>query len=102
MLHIDTNRKDFIKDAGDSAVAFTWATSIGSAANAQAPAAAFDIATTFTGFMKDIGGTPADGGGKVSFNGEDPILRSHFRIGAAMALPAMRANLGAPSIRRAQ
>jgi hypothetical protein len=67
---LNNDRREFIKGAG---------------ANAQAPPAAFDISTTFTGFIKDIGGTPDDGGGKASFTGEDPILRSHFRIGTATA-----------------
>ncbi len=36
----------------------------------------------------------------MTFTGEDPILRSHFRIGAAMALPAMAAAVGAAAIWR--
>ncbi|MGR4064611.1 MAG: CoA transferase, partial [Vulcanimicrobiaceae bacterium] len=42
-----------------------------------------------------LGGTPGDGGGTVTFTGSDPILRSHFRIGTSMALPAMAAGVGA-------
>jgi len=34
----------------------------------------------------------------VSFTGQAPILRSHFRIGAAMAIPAMGAGVGAAAI----
>ena len=40
--------------------------------------------------MRDIGGSADDAGGKVTFTGKDPILRSHFRIGASMALPAVK------------
>ncbi len=41
---------------------------------------------------------PDDGGGTVTFTGSDPILRSHFRIGTSMALPAMAAAVGAAAI----
>ena len=107
MSEFNKNRREFIKDSSLLAAGAALATSLPMVAGAQAapasapmPAADFDINTTFTGFMKDIGGTPADGGGKVSFTGEDPILRSHFRIGTAMALPAMGAAVGAAAIWR--
>ena len=58
----------------------------------------FDIDAAFAGFMADLGRTPQDGGGKVTFTGRDPILRSHFRIGTCMALPAMAAAVGAAAI----
>ena len=58
----------------------------------------FDIDAAFATFMSDIGRSPTDGGGKVTFTGQDPILRSHFRIGASMALPAMAAGVGAAAI----
>ena len=48
--------------------------------------------------MRNIGGTAQDGGGSVTFTGRDPILRSHFRIGTSMALPAMAAAVGAAAI----
>ncbi len=60
----------------------------------------FQIDRTFAGFMKDIGGAIGDAGGKVTFTGADPIIRSHFRVGAAMAIPAMGAALGAAAIWR--
>ncbi len=60
----------------------------------------FDINAQFAAFMKDIGGSPSDGGGTVTFTGKDPILRSHFRIGACMAIPAMAAGVGAAAIWR--
>ena len=58
----------------------------------------FDIDAAFATFMADLGRTSADGGGAVTFTGRDPILRSHFRIGTSMALPAMAAAVGAAAI----
>jgi hypothetical protein len=88
MSEFNKNRREFIKDSSLLAAGAALATSLPMVAGAQAapasapmPAADFDINTTFTGFMKDIGGTPADGGGKVSFTGEDPILRGGRRRG---------------------
>lgn len=68
--------------------------------SALADSSAFDIQQVFAAFLKDIGAAPEDAGGSVTFTGEDPILRSHFRIGAAMAIPAMAAALGAAAIWR--
>jgi len=48
--------------------------------------------------MNDLGGSPEDGGGTVTFTGEDPIVPSHFRIGSSMAIPAMAAAVGAAAI----
>jgi crotonobetainyl-CoA:carnitine CoA-transferase CaiB-like acyl-CoA transferase len=58
----------------------------------------FDIDAAFAAFMADLGRSADDGGGTVTFTGRDPILRSHFRIGASMALPAMAAAVGAAAI----
>lgn len=58
----------------------------------------FDIDAAFESFMLDIGASASDGGGTVTFTGRDPILHSHFRIGACMALPAMAAGVGAAAI----
>ena len=90
------NRRDVM--AGAAALA-AGAALKGAPALAQT-GGAFDINATFAGFMKDIGGSPADAGGKVTFTGQDPIIRSHFRVGAAMALPAMGAGVGAAAIWR--
>ena len=75
------------------------------ATNAIRPAVAasegkFSIDAAFAEFMREIGGLPGDAGGKVTFTGSDPILRSHFMIGASMALPAMAAAVGAAAIWR--
>ena len=50
--------------------------------------------------MLDIGGRATDAGGMVTFTGRDPIVRSHFRIGACMAIPAMAAATSAAAIWR--
>lgn len=92
----EINRRDVIKAAGYAAAGAAVLGSLG----AQATTGDFNIDTAFTGFMADIGATPADAGGKVTFTGADPILRSHFRIGTAMALPAMGSALGAAAIWR--
>jgi crotonobetainyl-CoA:carnitine CoA-transferase CaiB-like acyl-CoA transferase len=60
----------------------------------------FDIDMAFSDFMSGIGGSSKDAGGKVTFTGRDPIVRSHFRIGASMAIPAMAAGMGADAIWR--
>ena len=75
------------------------------AANAPNPALAastgdFSIDAAFAEFMRDIGGTAADAGGRVLFTGRDPILRSPFRLGACMAIPAMAGGVGAAAIWR--
>ena len=93
----EVNRRDLMKSAG-AVVAAAAAGSVPGAARADG--SSFDIDASFATFMADIGGAPADGGGKVSFTGADPILRSHFRIGTAMALPAMGAAVGAAAIWR--
>jgi crotonobetainyl-CoA:carnitine CoA-transferase CaiB-like acyl-CoA transferase len=100
------NRREFMEAASGAVVsaavvanAITPA-SAAVAANAAtpSPSAAFSIDAAFAQFMRDIGGTPKDGGGTVTFTGSDPILRSHFRIGTSMALPAMAAGLGAAAV----
>ena len=58
----------------------------------------FSIDTAFADFMRNMGGTPHDGGGSVTFTGHDPIVRSRFRTGACMAIPAMGAGVGAAAI----
>ena len=91
----EMTRRDLLGTAGlATAAAFTTASLPAFAATP------FDIDAQFVKFMADIGGTPADGGGKVTFTGADPIIRSHFRVGTAMALPAMAAGVGAAAIWR--
>ena len=66
--------------------------------SATAATPSFDIDKAFATFMRDLGGAPTDGGGKVTFTGSDPIVRSRFRIGTCMAIPAMAAGVGAAAI----
>jgi crotonobetainyl-CoA:carnitine CoA-transferase CaiB-like acyl-CoA transferase len=84
---------------GQAALGASLAAAFSGPARAQ-PAAAFRIDDQFGTFMRDIGGTPQDGGGRVTVTGRDPILRSRFRIGASMAIPAMGAAVGAAAIWR--
>ncbi|HEY1868353.1 MAG TPA: hypothetical protein VGG70_08635, partial [Candidatus Cybelea sp.] len=91
------NRRQFIEAAGGAAIAAAAASANARAQGSQAEKA-FSIDDAFVVFMRDIGGTPADGGGTVTFTGSDPILRSHFRIGTSMALPAMATGVGAAAV----
>ena len=63
---------------------------------AAAIAPVFDIDGEFSQFMRDIGCTPGDAGGAVTFVGTDPLLRSHFRIASSMAIPALQLELVPP------
>ncbi|MFI2812330.1 MULTISPECIES: CoA transferase [Microbulbifer] len=99
------SRRDFLRTGG-AALLFPALGSMfpeqGLAASirrAQGPGSSpFDIDEAFSRFMQELGRSPADGGGEVTFTGRDPILRSHFRIGTCMALPAMAAAVGAAAI----
>ncbi|PZQ47549.1 MAG: carnitine dehydratase [Rhodovulum sulfidophilum] len=95
---MELTRRDMLMTTGAAALGSALAGGLAGRARAQEPGAAFDIDAAFAAFMADIGGAAEDGGGAVTFTGEDPILRSHFRIGASMALPAMAAAVGAAAI----
>src|SRR5262245_54823565 len=92
------SRRELIKQTGYAAVGATLASTRPRAAQAQS--SAFDIDKDFADFMRGIGGSPSDAGGKVTFTGRDPIVRSHFRLGACMAIPAVAAGVGAAAIWR--
>lgn len=96
----DINRREFVKGTGYAALGTAMAASLPGAAFAQPAPDDFDINAAFAAFMRDVGGTAQDAGGKVEFVGSDPLLRSHFRIGSCMALPAMAAGVGAAAIWR--
>ena len=49
-------------------------------------------------YMRGLGEVPTSAGGKVTFTGQDPIVRSHFRIATCMAIPAMGAGVTAAAI----
>ena len=46
-------------------------------------AAAFDVNTQFRSVMNDLGLSPEDTGGTITFVGEDPIFPSVYRLGRA-------------------
>lgn len=91
-------RREFIESSGYTTLGLAMASAFPADTRAAQGDPGFDIDKAFAGFMGDIGGSPDDAGGKVMFTGKDPMVRSHFRIGAAMAIPAMGAGLGAASI----
>ena len=99
---IEATRRAFIQSSGVAAIGAAIASNLGEAARAtaQPESSSFDIDKSFAQFMQDISGTPADGGGAVTFTGRDPILRSHFRLGACMAIPAMAGGVGAAAVWR--
>jgi crotonobetainyl-CoA:carnitine CoA-transferase CaiB-like acyl-CoA transferase len=93
------NRREFVKTTSYAALGAAITSKVSGIPQAAAtPPDAFDISQAFAAFMKDLGQNPSDGGGTVTFTGSDPILRSHFRIGACMAIPAMAAGVGAAAI----
>ena len=95
-----SNRRDFIKTTGTVAagVALASVIPVSKVAYAASLSPEFNIQQVFADFMGEIGGSPNDAGGEVTFTGKDPIVRSHFRIATSMAIPAMGAGLGAASI----
>lgn len=92
------NRREVLKATG--LVAVSAAFTSGALAQTRPDQSAFDIDAAFADFMAKIGASAGDAGGKVKFTGSDPILRSHFRIGACMAIPAMGAAVGAAAVWR--
>jgi len=98
---LKSTRRDFIKSSSVAAIGATLGSAlVETPAMAGAGSSSFDIDETFAKFMEDLGGAPGDAGGAVNFVGADPIVRSHFRIGSCMAVPAMAAALQAAAIRR--
>ena len=94
------NRREFVQTTGYAALGTAMTSKLpGIVQGAATPeATAFDINKEFADFMKMLRQNPSDGGGMVTFTGKDPIVRSHFRIGACMAIPAMAAGVGAAAI----
>ena len=91
------NRRDLLQTASAAAAI---ASSAGIRSALAGSVADFSIDRAFADFMQRIGGGADDAGGSVRFTGADPIVRSHFRIGSAMAIPAMAAAVGAAAIWR--
>jgi hypothetical protein len=71
--------------------------------NASAPpvvATGFDINAHFRSVMDDLGLTPEDTGGTITFVGEDPIFPSVHRLGACIGIPIMAGAAGIADIWR--
>jgi crotonobetainyl-CoA:carnitine CoA-transferase CaiB-like acyl-CoA transferase len=94
---MELTRRTLLRTSAYASAAAALAYGLGPA---RAQETEFDIDSAFAAFMRDVGQQASDGGGAVTFIGRDPILRSHFRIGSAMALPAMAAAVGAAAIWR--
>lgn len=90
------NRRDMLQ----ATVAATVLTAARPSIAQMAKSDAFSIEAAFAEFMRNIGGTPNDSGGNVAFTGRDPIVRSRFRTGACMAIPAVGAGVGAAAVWR--
>lgn len=93
----DDPRRQALQTTG---LAVLGATIGGGFARPAQAAGEFDINAAFATFMADLGQGPGDAGGRVTFTGRDPIVRSHFHLGACMAIPAMGAGVGAAAIWR--
>jgi crotonobetainyl-CoA:carnitine CoA-transferase CaiB-like acyl-CoA transferase len=62
--------------------------------------AGFDINAQFRAMMHDLGLSPEETGGSITFIGEDPIFPSKHRLGACISIPIMAAAAGIADIWR--
>ena len=62
--------------------------------------AGFDINAEFRSVMKELGLSPEDTGGTITFVGEDPIFPSVHRLGACIGIPLMAGAAGITDIWR--
>ena len=62
--------------------------------------AGFDINAEFRSVMHDLGLSPEDTGGTITFVGEDPIFPSVHRLGACISIPIMAGAAGIADIWR--
>jgi crotonobetainyl-CoA:carnitine CoA-transferase CaiB-like acyl-CoA transferase len=60
----------------------------------------FDINAQFRSVMNELGLSPEDTGGTITFVGEDPIFPSVHRLGACIGIPIMAAAAGIADIWR--
>jgi crotonobetainyl-CoA:carnitine CoA-transferase CaiB-like acyl-CoA transferase len=67
---------------------------------AAAPAAGFDPMVALDDLLCEVGLSAADTGSRVSFQGQDPILRAAHRLGACIGVPVMAAAVGAVAFHR--
>jgi hypothetical protein len=68
---IEATRREYIQSSGLAAVGATLASSLAGAASAtaQSESSSFDIDKAFATFMRDLGGSVEDPGGRVLFTG---------------------------------
>jgi crotonobetainyl-CoA:carnitine CoA-transferase CaiB-like acyl-CoA transferase len=62
--------------------------------------AGFDINAEFRAVMHDLGLSPENTGGSITFIGEDPIFPTKHRLGACIAIPIMAGAAGIADIWR--
>jgi crotonobetainyl-CoA:carnitine CoA-transferase CaiB-like acyl-CoA transferase len=62
--------------------------------------AGFDINAHFRSVMHELGLSPEDTGGSITFVGEDPIFPTKHRLGACIAIPIMAGAAGIADIWR--
>src|SRR5215510_2321335 len=62
----------------------------------------FDLFGSVSQVLKDVGLTPADSGGKLTFYGQDPILPSSFRFGAMAAVGLATRGIALAALWRSQ
>jgi len=60
----------------------------------------FDVNAHFRSVMSDLGLSPEDSGGAITFVGEDPIFPSVHRLGACIGIPIMAGAAGIADIWR--
>jgi len=68
--------------------------------NTSKGSGSFDINAEFRSVMHDLGLSPEDTGGSVTFVGEDPIFPTKHRLGACIAIPIMAGAAGIADIWR--
>jgi crotonobetainyl-CoA:carnitine CoA-transferase CaiB-like acyl-CoA transferase len=68
--------------------------------NTSKRSGSFDINAEFSSVMHELGLSPEDTGGSITFIGEDPIFPTKHRLGACIAIPIMAGAAGIADIWR--
>jgi len=68
--------------------------------NTSKSSGSFDINAEFRSVMHELGLSPEDTGGSITFVGEDPIFPTKHRLGACIAIPIMAGAAGIADIWR--
>jgi crotonobetainyl-CoA:carnitine CoA-transferase CaiB-like acyl-CoA transferase len=68
--------------------------------NTSKGSGSFDINAEFRSVMHDLGLSPEDTGGSITFVGEDPIFPTKHRLGACISIPIMAGAAGIANIWR--